>query len=109
MADKNWSNVYTVRQEYNKYQKTWFPIILVWNKNDRTAWIEALCTETGSSFYYTEIKFDYSKVTRKGTDKCDPEYVKRIREYFKNDYSSEEMHEVQKLGAYLYTNPKAKP
>ena len=100
MATKDWSNVYAVRQEYNKFQKKWFPIILVWSKNDRTAWIEALCTEAGSSFYYTEIKDDYTKVTRKGTDKCDPEDVKRIRDFFEHDYTSEEMHEVQKLGDY---------
>jgi len=100
MAKKDWSNVYAVRQEYNKFQKKWFPIILVWGKNDHTAWIDALCTESGSSFYYAEIKEYYTKVTRKGTDKCDPEDVKRIRDFFEHDYTSEDMHEVQKLGDY---------
>ena len=97
---KNWDNVFCVRQEYNEYQKKWFPIILYWNGCFPKVHIEALCTETGSSFYYTELKSNFADVTRKGTDKCDPDDVKRIREYFNHDYASAKMYEVQKLGAY---------
>ena len=28
MKNKDWSNVYVLRQEYNKYQRRWFPIIV---------------------------------------------------------------------------------
>ena len=55
---KTWKNVFALRQEYNKYQQAWFPVIFYWNRIEETTpdgttrfrcWVECLCTETGSS------------------------------------------------------------
>ncbi len=97
---KNWSNVYVLRQEYNKYQRRWFPIIVYWGKSDvdNRYWQEALCTEDGSSYYHTEVK-DYTAVTRKGTDKCNAEEVNRIVEQYKSECEQKVLYEVQKLAS----------
>ena len=49
--EKNWENVFVLRQEYNKYQKCWFPIIFFWScsKVCHKSWIECICTESGDS------------------------------------------------------------
>lgn len=98
MKNKDWSNVYVLRQEYNKYQRRWFPIIVYWNTSEGKTWQEALCTEDGSSYYHNEVK-NYTDVTRKGTDKCDPEEVKRIVKEYEHE-NSDPVYEVQKLAAY---------
>lgn len=95
---KTWANAYVLRQEYNRYQKRWFPIIVYWNCSGSTRWQEALCTEDGSSYYHTEVK-DYTAVTRKGTDKCNQDEVKRIVKAYENE-NDEAVYEVKKLGAY---------
>lgn len=95
---KDWSNVYVLRQEYNRFKKCWFPIIVYWNVSGTSRWTEALCTEDGSSYYHTDVP-DYVAVTRKGTDKCDPEHVKRIVNEYEHENDGE-VHEVQKLGQY---------
>lgn len=100
MATKDWSNVYVLRQEYNKFQKKWFPIVIYWNVSDSKSWTEALCTEDGTSFYHDEIKTYFTSVTRKGTDKCDPKDVERIIEEYKSE-NSEPVFEVQQLGRYV--------
>ncbi len=99
MKNKDWSNVYVLRQEYNKYQRRWFPIIVYWNTSEGKTWQEALCTEDGSSYYHTEVK-DYTAVTRKGTDKCNAEEVKRIVEQYKSECENKVLYEVQKLASY---------
>jgi hypothetical protein len=95
---KDWANVYVLRQEYNKYQRRWFPIVVYWNTSGGKMWQEALCTEDGSSYYHNEVK-DYTRVTRLGTDKCDAEEVKRIVKEYEHE-NSDPVYEVQKLAAY---------
>ena len=101
---KNWRNVYALRQEYNRFQKRWFPIIVYWNCNRSIVWCEVLCTEDGSSYYHTNLIADYARVTRKGTDKCDQEAVKRMLEYYKAETKGD-IYEVEKLGAYCPRHP----
>lgn len=102
MAKKAWNNVYALRQEYNKFQKKWFPIILTWDgstDDSSRVWVEALCTENGSTYYWDELKTDYTRISRAGTDKCDAEEVKNMVAFFKSSFNTE-MHEVKKLRAY---------
>ena len=105
---KSWKNVYALRQEYNKYQKCWFPVIFYWNTDGSRSWIEALCTDTGNSFYHGEASLDYSAVTRSGTSKCDPEHVKAIIAEYQSECDESDpcgpVIEVKKLMAY---RPKA--
>lgn len=94
------SHVYAVRQEYNPFQKKWFPIVFSWDWSASRCWLDCLCTETGSSFYHIELN-DYGK-TSAGTDKCDPDDVKRIVAQFKSEFvvNADRLTEVKKLGAY---------
>lgn len=114
---KNWANVYVLRQEYNVYAKKWFPVILYWNRSlDRQhVWVEGLFTETGRSFYYDEIKADYTSITKPGTNKCDPEKVKEMVERYVSDFKhdledpsafdgNDTPIEVKKLAAYRPNN-----
>lgn len=110
---KTWKNTYVLRQEYNKYQKMWFPVILYWNAIDEKqqdgsrlfrCWVEGLFTETGSGFYHDEVKADYTAITRPGTDKCDPDDVKRMVDYFLDENKTRPVGplvEVKKLGTYM--------
>lgn len=107
---KTWQNVYALRQEYNPYQKAWFPIIFYWNRSKigpakYRCWVEALATETGDSYYHTEIdRGAYSSRTRPGTDKCNPEHVKSIVAYYQQECDKENpcgpVVEVKKLAVY---------
>lgn len=107
---KTWKNVFALRQEYNKYQKAWFPIIFYWNCDGSRRWIECLCTETGSSYYYSEAKSDYTSISRPGTDKCDPEHVKAIVAHYQAECDEYDpcgpVQEVKKLGAYMPKAPR---
>lgn len=111
---KTWKNTYVLRQEYNQYQKAWFPIIFYWNRTAETTpdgttrfrcWVECLCTETGSSYYYSSPKSDYTTISRPGTDKCDPEHVKAMIAQYQADCDEHDhcgpVFEVKKLGAYM--------
>lgn len=104
MADKKtWENVYVLRQEYNPHQRCWFPIIVYLNRSKMSKtlnrwWEEALCTETGDSFYHTEVK-DYTSTTKKGTDKCDPKHVEFLVNQWKNE-NDHAVYEVKKLNVY---------
>lgn len=115
---KTWKNTYVLRQEYNKYQKMWFPIIFYWNRMEETTtdgatrfrcWVECLCTETGSSYYYSSPKSDYTTISRPGTDKCDPEHVKAMIAQYQADCDEHDpcgpVYEVKKLGAYMPKRP----
>lgn len=114
--DKTWKNTYVLRQEYNKYQQAWFPVIFYWNRMEETTpdgttrfrcWVECLCTETGSSYYHDEAKADYTTISRPGTDKCDPEHVKRMVAFYLDENKTRPVGplvEVKKLGTYM---PKA--
>ena len=114
---KTWKNVFALRQEYNKYQQAWFPVIFYWNRMEETTpdgttrfrcWVECLCTETGSSYYHDEAKADYTSISRPGTDKCNPEHVKAIVKHYQAECDENDpcgpVQEVKKLGAYM---PKA--
>ena len=96
---KCWENVYVLRQEYNQYAKKWFPVILYWNRStDRQrVWVEGLFTETGRSYYYDELKVDYTSVTKPGTSKCDPEEVKEMVERYISDFK-EDLEEPAAFG-----------
>ena len=98
---KNWRNVYTMRQEYNRGLKKWLPVIIYWNArvDGSKSWPEAVCTDTGNGWYHTEIE-DYTKVTRHGTGKCDPSDVKAIRSFFLNESEGEGYTQVERLGSY---------
>ena len=95
---KNWENVFVLRQEYNEYQKCWFPIILFWNcsRACHKSWIECVCTETGDSHYYNEVGFDYYRTTKAGTSKCDPDHVK----YLLGQYMKDCQYNVDGNGGY---------
>lgn len=114
---KTWKNVFALRQEYNRYRDAWFPIIFFWNRMEETTadgttrfrcWVECLCTETGSSYYYSAPKSDYVSISRPGTDKCDPEHVKAMVAHYQAECDEYDpcgpVQEVKKLGAYM---PKA--
>ena len=116
---RTWRNVYALRQEYNKYQQAWFPVIFYWNRTVETAadgttrfrcWVECLCTETGSSYYHDEPKADYASISRPGTDKCDPEHVKAIVEHYQAECDQTDpcgpVQEVKKLGVYMPKAPR---
>ena len=114
---KTWKNTYVLRQEYNKYKKMWFPVILYWNTIDDKqpdgsrifrCWVEGLFTENGSGFYHDEVKADYSAITRPGTDKCDPDDVKRMVAYYLDENKTRPVGplvEVKKLGTYMPKRP----
>lgn len=115
---KTWQNTYVIRQEYNKFRKAWFPVVLYWNRflekkpnGDFTfrCWVEGVFTETGRSYYHDGLKTPYDRITRPGTDKCDPEDVKAIRDFYLDSVKGEPVgphFEVKKLGAYMPTYPR---
>lgn len=99
-----WKNVYVLRQEYNKFQRRWFPVLLYWNSDGVRSWIEGLFTE-GNGFYHDEMKYDwYDRVTRPGTGKCDQEEVTAMVKHYL-DSCNEPQYQVSKLGSYKPSNP----
>lgn len=95
----NWNTVYVLRQEYNKFQRRWFPVLLYWNSDGTRSWIEGVFTE-GNGFYHDELKYiNYDKVTRPGTGKCDQEDVAAMVKYHLES-CNDPQYPVSKLGAY---------
>lgn len=103
-AGLTWRNVYALRQEYNSYAEKWFPVIFYWNCDGTRKWMECLCTETGSSYYYSGTPFDYTSISRPGTDRCDPEDVGNMVAQYRADCAGYDgcgqVSEVRKLGSY---------
>ena len=104
---KNWKNVFVLRQEYNPYQKCWFPIIFFWScsKVCQKSWIECICTDTGDSHYYNESGYDYYAHSRPGTDRCNPAHVKYLLDQYRTDWHNDMDGkgypvEVKKLNVY---------
>lgn len=108
---KTWKNTYVLRQEYNKYQRTWYPVILYWNQSMELGplyhcWVEGIFTEDGTSFYSNDLSVGYpayDRITKPGTSKCDPEHVKAIVDYYTELMSHEPVgpiFEVKRLGTY---------
>lgn len=105
MAKANWETAYAVRQEYNQEQDQWFPIIFYWNRSPAIprAWIECLCTESGNSYYHTELThYNYCGISKPRTDKCNPDHVAYLLSIFRTKCAEWGITpvEVQKLGTY---------
>lgn len=88
---------YTVRQYYNKYTKEWKPCIIYINSRDNGEWWIEWFDEWGTS----EIGLDYG-ISRNGTNKCDPEEVKKLEDAFISDckeYGNTPAKKVSRLGS----------
>lgn len=97
--NRTWKNVYTLRQEYNKYRKRWYPVVVYWNCDGRHRWLETLATDDGVTFYHAEISEGYFRDgTKHGTGHCTPEEVNRILDYYKDE--NPDTFRVERLGIY---------
>jgi hypothetical protein len=107
-AKRTWMNVYVLRQEYNGDAGKWLPVIFYWNCDGTRWWVECLCTETGSSYYYSAPGSDYARISRPGTDRCDPVDVRNMVAQYRADCAGYDgcgqVSEVRKLGSYAPRN-----